>query len=103
MFVNARSAARFAAERPAAQLIAENGRCRAIVFGFEPGQEIPAHTSSSTVLLLALEGRGRFRVGDQEQAVAAGDVALCPPHVPHALAAAADSRLIALVFIASSS
>lgn len=100
MFVNARAAARFAPGGPIAQLVTENRDCRVIVFGFEPGQEIPAHTSSSTVLMQALEGRGRFRVGDQEQAVGPGDVAVCPPHVPHALVADPDSRLVALAFIA---
>lgn len=100
MFIDPRAAARFAPDRPLPQLVANTAGMRAVVFGLEPGQAIPPHTSTSTVLMQAVEGRGRFRVGDEERAVRPGDVAICPPRVPHALAADSDSRLIVLAIIA---
>lgn len=100
MFVNALVAARFDPQRPLAQLLSDSQDCRLIVFGFGPGQEIPAHTSTSTVAMHVLLGRGQIRVGDRERKVSPGDLAVCPPHVTHSMAAAADSRMVVLAVIA---
>lgn len=100
MFANLKAAARFAPDRPITQLIHENQDCRVIVFGFEPGQAVPLHTSSSSVLMQVIEGQGRFTVGDEERPVGPNDLAFCPPNVPHALAAGADNRLIVVAVIA---
>lgn len=100
MFTNVRNVARFDPNRHIAQLLKDNHDCRVVVFGFEPGQTLPPHTSSSTVLMYVVEGAGRFQVGEEEQAVAVGDLAICPPSIPHALAADPDKRLVVMAIIA---
>lgn len=100
MFINTRDSARFDLRRPTTRIVSESQDCRVIIFGFEPGQAVPAHFSSSTVLIAVLEGRGRFQVGEQERSVSAGDLAVCPPHTEHSLTADSDSRLVVLAVIA---
>lgn len=100
MFVNVNSSARFSPERPVFQPITENSDCRVLTLGLEAGQSVPAHSSASTVLMHVVEGKGRIQVGDEEREVTAGDMAVCPAHIAHGLAAAAGQRLVVLVTIA---
>lgn len=99
MFGNVKDLARLSSERPVFQLMAENGDCRVLTLGLEAGHSVPAHSSASTVLMYVAEGNGQIQVGDEERKVRAGDLALCPPHLTHALAAAADQRLLVVVVI----
>lgn len=100
MFTNVSATARFNENHPVTQLITQNQDSRVIVFGFEPGQSVPLHTSSSTVLMQVVEGNGRIQVGDSEQFVVAGDLAICPPNVPYSLSAAETGRFVILTIVA---
>lgn len=100
MFINVKTAARFAPERPMTQLISENDDSRIVVFGFEPGQAVSLHTSSSTVLMHVVEGSGTLQVGSEVRSVSVGDLAVCQPDVPHALAASPGERMVVLAIIA---
>jgi quercetin dioxygenase-like cupin family protein len=99
VFVKVSDAVRFDPNRPMTQLVSENHDGRVVVFGFEPGQAVEPHTSSSTVLMQVVSGNGRFQVGEEERTVGPGDLAICSPNVPHGLAAGLDGRLVVLVVI----
>jgi quercetin dioxygenase-like cupin family protein len=56
-----------------------------------PGAESPVHRLTEGEVFLALEGTGRFEVGDRVHDVSAGDAICVPPGVPLRLANAADT------------
>lgn len=84
---------------PRPERLAQGQGWRMIRLALGPGQEVPAHTSPGTVVLLVVSGQGRVRVGDQVEVLAAGDAAVCPPGVPHGLAALPDGALVAVAVV----
>jgi quercetin dioxygenase-like cupin family protein len=54
-------------------------------FEVEPGNALPAHTDSAEEILLCLEGRVEITLGNERSQISAGDMALVPAMVPHAL------------------
>lgn len=98
-FIDVRAAVRFSPNRPVGQLVADHPNCRLVVFGLEAGQAVRPHSSPSTVILCAMEGRGRLRVGDREVDVAPGHVAICEPDQTHAFCAAPDAPFVVLALI----
>ena len=91
-------AARFAPDRPVSQMLLDSPDARLVVFGLEPGQEVPPHTSTSTVLMQALQGEGSFTVGAAEFPAAPGCLAVCRPNETHGMKA--KSRMVVLAVIA---
>lgn len=100
MFYTPATAARFDPNRPMTQLLSDSQDCRVIVLGLNPGQFVTPHSSSSTVLIQVLDGTGLIQVGDREQAVNAGELAVCPPNVSLSIRANDCSRLTVLAVIA---
>jgi len=67
----------------------------------EPGQTQTVHAhQGADKFYFVLEGRGKFTVGDHEQAVGAGTLVVAPAGIPHGVANVADERLSLLVTIA---
>lgn len=54
-------------------------------FEVEPGNALPTHTDSAEEVLLCLEGRVEVTLGNERSQISAGDMALVPAMVPHAL------------------
>lgn len=100
MFADTRSVVRYDPDQPVSRLIAENADCRVVLFSIEPGQAVPSHVSTSTVVMTVLEGSGRLRVGEENHEAGPGGIAACPPFVPHSMAAAPGSRFVVLAVIA---
>jgi len=48
-----------------------------------PGCRLPRHTDSAEETIIVLDGRARVRVGDREDDLPAGGLALVPAAVPH--------------------
>ena len=99
---DARAAARDAKpanpSRPATALLHDVPDARLLVFRIEPGQEVPPHTNSSTVILTVLEGSGTVSGADGERAVRAGEVIAYAPAEPHGMQALGE-RLVLLAAI----
>jgi quercetin dioxygenase-like cupin family protein len=74
-------------DRPAMALIHDTADARLIVFRIAPGQAVPAHTSSSTVVLYVLEGWGIVAGADAERAVGPGTVVTYEPRETHSMRA----------------
>lgn len=87
-------------DRPATALLLDEPDARLVVFRIEPGQEVPVHTSTSTVLIQLLAGRGMIGAGENEVECATGDVVSFAPEDPHGMRAVGDEALLLLVTIA---
>lgn len=97
MLIEPAAAARFGATRPMPQLLYDSSDVRLVVFAFRAGQALEPHTSTSTVVMQVLEGQGRISVGIEERAAGPGQVFVCPPNVPHAIAAETDMKMLAVI------
>ena len=80
--------------RPATALLLDTADVRLVVFRLAPGQQVPPHTSSSTVMLTVLEGSGVLSGADSERECTAGDVVSYAPEELHAMRATTDELLL---------
>ena len=56
-----------------------------VYFELEPGCRLGSHTDSAEEILLILEGEAEVSLGDEQGRLSAGEMALVPAMVPHAL------------------
>ncbi len=70
---------------------------KAVLFSLEKGQEIPPHVSSSEVIMLVLEGEGKFTSENGEMDVKKGMMGHYNPEELHGFKA--DERMVVLAFI----
>ena len=82
---------------PATMLLHDCSDARVVLFRLDPGQVVPVHTSSSTVLLTIISGTGTVMGDDGERTVKAGDVVAYAEHEPHGMRAAGEQFIIAAV------
>ena len=98
----ARAAVAAHADRPATAILHDSPDLRLVVFRLAPGQAVPAHRSTSTVMLTVLSGRGSFAGegvdGPQERVCQPGDVVTYAPNELHDLRAT-DSEFVVLATI----
>lgn len=96
--IDPRAAARAAVAanpaRPATALLHDTADARLVVFRIAPGQEVPPHTSPSTVTLTVLEGRGILSGGDGERECGAGEMVTYEPEELHAMRATTEELLL---------
>lgn len=64
------------------------------LFAFAEGQELSEHTAPFDALVHVLEGELNLVIGGERMTVGQGHVVLMPAHVPHALLAEADTRML---------
>jgi quercetin dioxygenase-like cupin family protein len=72
-----------------------------VYFELEPGHRLGTHTDSAEEILLILEGTAEASVGDEQGRVSAGDMALVPAMVPHALRNVGDETVRVVGFFSS--
>ena len=80
--------------RPAMTLLLDTADARLIVFRIAPGQAVPSHTSTSTVILTVVSGRGAVSGAEGELDVATGDVVAFAPQEPHGMYARAEELVL---------
>lgn len=78
-------------------LVHDSADARVVVFRIEPGQEVPVHTSTSTVLLAIASGSGTVIGAEGERAVRAGDLVAYDAAEPHGMRAHDEQLVIAAV------
>ncbi len=81
--------------RPATALMHDAPGARLVVFRIEPGQQVAPHTSSSTVILSVVAGRGIVLGAEGERAVRAGELVVYEPHELHGMRATDQQLVIA--------
>lgn len=96
--VDINSLKEFQKEGPRRQILFDSEKMRVVLFCLEAGQEIPAHTTTSELLMLALEGKGSFLVGGDVHPVKGGSAVACKSQEPHGMKA--EERLVVLAVIA---
>lgn len=84
-------------DRPATALVHDSSDARVVMFRIEPGQAVPVHTSTSTVLLMIVSGAGTVAGADGERSVSSGDIVAYDPREPHGMRAGAEQLVIAAV------
>jgi quercetin dioxygenase-like cupin family protein len=86
------------ADRPASALLHDDANARIVAFRLLPGQEIPPHRSTSTVIVQVTEGSGTFQGEDGEAVLRAGESATYLPNELHAIIAGTEPlRFIAII------
>jgi quercetin dioxygenase-like cupin family protein len=86
----------FLAEDVKKQLLHDSDPARYVLFCLEEGQEIEPHTSSSTVTILVLDGKGKW-LGGEEIEFNKGDICFYEPEEPHGFRAEKRSVLLAVI------
>jgi quercetin dioxygenase-like cupin family protein len=80
--------------RPATAIVHDTADARLVVFRLAPGQEVPPHSSASTVLLTVLEGAGVLSGADEERTCRTGDVVAYAPGELHGMRATEGELLL---------
>lgn len=100
-FYDARAAAAQAVashpDRPASALVHDSADARVVMFRIEPGEEVPVHKSTSTVLLVIVAGKGTVAGADGDRRVGPGDIVAYDPQEPHGMRAGGEQLVIAAV------
>lgn len=94
----ARTAVSAHPNRPATAVIHDSDDVRLVVFRLAPGQQVPPHTSHSTVMLNVLEGSGILSGGSGEIECSKGDLVTYEPNELHGMRAN-DEELLLLATI----
>jgi quercetin dioxygenase-like cupin family protein len=93
----ARAAVTAQPNRPATTLIHDSADARVVLFRIDPGQEVPVHTSASTVLLMIVSGNGTVAGAEGERTVRAGEIVAYDAQEPHGMRAGNEQLIIAAV------
>ncbi len=100
-FVNVLEKVRFGADKLCKTNLFETTRMFCDLYGFEPGQAQSSHVhEASDKVYYVIDGKGVFRVGDEERTVGAGHAVFVPAGRLHAVHNLGPSRLVVLVFMA---
>jgi quercetin dioxygenase-like cupin family protein len=69
------------------QTILKEGKLKAILFGFAPGQELSEHTAAQPAMLHFIEGEADVTLGEDSMEAKAGAWAYMPANLPHSILA----------------
>jgi mannose-6-phosphate isomerase-like protein (cupin superfamily) len=95
------SARRFAPEKLQKVGLFASERFFCDLYCLEPGQSQKAHAhAGSDKVYLVVEGSGRFRVGEAERTLGAGEAVMAPSEAPHGIENDSGERLVVLTFMA---
>src|SRR5688572_23486547 len=95
------SLAKFLPDRMGKSTVVEGVFLFAGLNSFEPGQEHAPHAhEGQDKLYLILEGNGMVQVGEETELLRAGDAALAPSGVVHAIRNPGPQRLVVMAVLA---
>jgi len=76
------------------RVLAKSGGGNVTLFAFDQGQGLSEHTAPFDALVQVVDGSMELTIGGAEVRVGGGEIVLMPANVPHALHAAAPSRMV---------
>jgi quercetin dioxygenase-like cupin family protein len=85
--VNLASETQFSANGIVSRTLMRTGSGRVVLFGFDLGQELTEHTSTSAAIVHLLTGEADFLLDGKLHHLKAGDLLYMPPNLPHAVKA----------------
>ncbi len=102
MFIrNAAGLANFSPDRMTKTTLVQGDSLFAGLNSFEPGQEHAPHSHvGQDKLYMVLQGSGVVTIGDESELLVAGDMALAPSGVMHAIRNAGPDHLVVLTVLA---
>lgn len=77
----------------------QDERIKAILFGFDKGQELSEHTASTSAILYFLRGEAALTLGGEARQAKAGTWVSMPPHLPHSVIARTPLVMLLLMFV----
>lgn len=81
----------------ASRVLAKNGGGNVTLFAFDAGEGLSEHTTPYDALAITLEGSLTITIGGRAVTAAAGTIVRMPANVPHAVDAAASSRMLLIM------
>ena len=84
---NLLSQAEFSDAGPNKKVLYETPELTSILISLKGGQEIPAHTLSSEVIMHVVSGEGSFYTSSGTSEVKEGSLVVCGPDEPHGIMA----------------
>lgn len=76
----------------------KNDRMKAILFGFDTGQELSEHTSSQAAIIQIVQGEATITVGDDIHQLSANSWLQMPPRLKHSVVARTPLIMLLLMF-----
>jgi quercetin dioxygenase-like cupin family protein len=71
---------------------------KAILFGFDAGQELSEHTASVAAVIQIVQGEATVTLGDDQHELTAGAWVHMPPHLEHSITAKTPLLMLLLMF-----
>ncbi len=91
----------FASDKMKKNSLFQTERLFCDLYCFEPGQSQSAHThDGSDKIYFVVEGRGVFRIGEEERELHEQEIAIAPSGQRHGVENRGSDRLVILVFMA---
>lgn len=81
--------------------LAQNSHHSLTLFALEKGEEISAHVSDGDAMILALEGKGKITIDDEEHTLNPGEVIVMPAQKPHAVFAEEQFKMLLIVIFSA--
>jgi len=78
-----------------------NKNTAVVYFEIEPGHRLGTHTDSAEEILLVLDGTAEVSLGDEQNQISAGEMAVVPAMVPHGLRNVGDETVRVVGFFSS--
>ncbi|MEW6577880.1 MAG: cupin domain-containing protein [Chloroflexota bacterium] len=71
---------------------------KAVLFGFDAGQELSEHTAALPASILVLRGEAELTLGSERHQARAGTWVHMPPHLPHTVVAHTPLIMLLLLY-----
>lgn len=78
--------------------LCKSDRLKAILFGFDTGQELSEHTSSQAAVIQIIQGEATITLGDDRYELNAGSWLHMPPRLKHSVHAKTPLIMLLLMF-----
>ncbi|GAB4528878.1 MAG: cupin domain-containing protein [Anaerolineae bacterium] len=76
----------------------KDGQMKAILFGFDTGQELSEHTSNQTAIIQIAKGEATVTLGNDTHELTAGAWIHMPPRLKHSITAKTPLLMLLLMF-----
>jgi quercetin dioxygenase-like cupin family protein len=95
--IDLKNSIEFSKEKYISKILFDSDKVRMVLFCLEKGQEVPAHTVESQVVMVVLTGKGSFIVGNKTHAAKQDSVVICENMEAHGIKA--DEQMVVLASI----
>jgi len=87
----------YAADSVVSKTILDKPAGTLTLFAFDKGQKLSEHTAPYDAVVQVVDGRARITIAGQDKDVQAGEMIIMPAHVPHAVTAAEQFKMLLIM------